>query len=104
MFLEMKPTLEKFLQDEKNKIVPKNFKGEIKYIVSKHLHPDEEMIHFLTNLKSELIVVSTRGKHGIKGTFHKLLYRPDGEACPLPYFGSETFRRANALNSIKSTS
>jgi nucleotide-binding universal stress UspA family protein len=69
MFLEMKPTLEKFLQDEKNKIVPNNYKGEIQYIVSKHLHPDEEMIHFLNNLKSELIVVSTRGKHGVKGLF-----------------------------------
>ncbi len=92
-FLQMKPTLENFLKEEKNKIIPKNFSGEIKYIVSKHLHPDEEMIHFLRELKAKLVVVSTRGKHGLKGLFtssftdrmvkfspcHILVLRPEGE-------------------------
>jgi nucleotide-binding universal stress UspA family protein len=68
-FLEMKPTLERFLQEEKNKIIPKSFLGEIKYIVSKHLHTDEEMMHFLKETNANLVVVSTRGKHGIKGLF-----------------------------------
>lgn len=68
-FLQMKPTLENFLKEEKNKIIPKNYTGDIQYIVSKHLHPDEDMIHFLRELKTKLIVVSTRGKHGLKGLF-----------------------------------
>jgi len=96
MFLEMKPTLENFLKDEKNKIVPRKYDGEIQYIVSKHLHPDEEMIQYLTKLKSELVVVSTRGKHGMKGLFtssftdrmvklapcHILVLRPLGVLTP----------------------
>lgn len=68
-FLQMKPTLENFLKEEKNKIIPKDYLGQIQYIVSKHLHPDEEMIHFLKELKTKLVVVSTRGKHGLKGLF-----------------------------------
>lgn len=68
-FQEMKPTLEKFLQEESKKIIPLNYKGNIQFIVTKHLHPDEEMVHQLNELNSKLVVVSTRGKRGLKGFF-----------------------------------
>jgi nucleotide-binding universal stress UspA family protein len=69
-FTEMKPTLMKFLKDESQKILPKNFLGMVGYEITKDFHPEEEVIEFLKKVNATLIVVATRGKHGFKGLFH----------------------------------
>jgi nucleotide-binding universal stress UspA family protein len=69
-FREMVPTLEQHLKSEAQKIVPKNFKGKINFHVSKEFSPEDGIIHSLKEFKTELLVLSTRGKHGFQGIFH----------------------------------
>ena len=69
-FREMAPTLEKFLKDEAKKILPPDFHGDISYEVTNNYHPEEEVIDFLKNFDADLIVVATRGRHGLDSLFH----------------------------------
>lgn len=69
-YRDMLPTIEKFLREESAKILPRDFKGQVTYQVTKDFHPEEEVIDILKTAKSTLIVVATRGKHGFEGLFH----------------------------------
>lgn len=67
---EMIPTFKKFLENEGQKIIPSSFKGQINYEVKSDFHPNEKIIEYLQETKTELLVLSTRGKHGLDGFFH----------------------------------
>ena len=69
-YKEMEPTIEKYLKDEAKKILPSDFKGPVQFHVTNDFHPEEEVIDLLKELKATLIVVATRGKHGLEGLFH----------------------------------
>lgn len=69
-YQEMVPTLDKFLKDEAQKIVPVDFKGKIEFLLTKDFNPEEEMVDILKNIEATLVVVATRGKHGFEGLFH----------------------------------
>ena len=69
-FKEMVPTLEKFLRDEAQKILPPSFRGECYFHLSRDFSPEEEMITLLKKTNVSVVVVSTRGKHGLDGIFH----------------------------------
>lgn len=69
-YLEMLPTLDKFLKDESKKILPFGYKGDVYFHISKEFAPEEEIVKQLKILGSDLIVVSTAGKHGFEGLFH----------------------------------
>ena len=69
-YVEMVPTIKRFLEDEARKIVPSDFKGKISFKVTKDFHPEEEVIDILKQLQATLIVTATRGKHGLDGLFH----------------------------------
>jgi len=67
---EMTPTLNKFLEDEAKKILPTDYSGRTYFHLEADFSPDEEMTTLLKKIHADLIVVSTRGKHGIEGLFH----------------------------------
>ncbi len=69
-YQEMIPTLEKYLRDEAQKIIPSQFQGEVYFHLTRDFSPEEEMISMLKKLEVSLVVVSTRGKHGFEGLFH----------------------------------
>jgi len=69
-YQEMIPTLEKFLRDEAQKIMPATYKGEVQFHLTRDFSPEEQMIDLLKKIKADLVVVSTRGKHGFSGLFH----------------------------------
>ncbi len=69
-YKEMIPTLKKFLEDEAKKILPPEFKGQIHYHTELHAHPSEAICQKVKELKANLVVLSTRGKHGFEGLFH----------------------------------
>lgn len=69
-YREMVPTLEKFLRDEAQKIIPADFTGEINYLVTKDFNPEEEVIDYLKKIGASLLVVSTRSLHGINRWFN----------------------------------
>lgn len=69
-YQEMIPTLEKYLRDEAQKIIPSDFHGEVYFHLTRDFSPEEEMIATLKKLNVTLLVVSTRGKHGFEGLFH----------------------------------
>ena len=68
-FQEMMPTLDQYLRDEAKKIIPPQFKGEVYYHLSRDFSPEEEMISLLKETNVDLLVVSTRAKHGFAGLF-----------------------------------
>ena len=61
---------EKFLRDEAQKIMPATYKGEVQFHLTRDFSPEEQMIDLLKKIKADLVVVSTRGKHGFSGLFH----------------------------------
>jgi nucleotide-binding universal stress UspA family protein len=65
----MVPALDKFLHEEAQKILPKEFTGTVTFDVAKGFNPEDEAINFLKRVNASLIVVATRGKHGFKGLF-----------------------------------
>lgn len=69
-YQEMVPTLEKYLREEAGKIIPPGFSGKIDYHILRDFSPEEEMVDTLKHLGVTLVVVSTRGKHGLDGFFH----------------------------------
>ena len=69
-YKEMVPTLEKYLREEAQKIIPKDYLGEVYFHLTRDFSPEEEMIATLKKLDTTLVVVSTRGKHGFEGLFH----------------------------------
>lgn len=69
-YQDMVPTLDKFLKDEARRILPVDFKGKVEFLVTKDFNPEEEIIDILKNVNATLIVVATRGKHGLEGFFH----------------------------------
>jgi len=66
----MIPALEMHLRDEAQKIIPKEYLGEVYFHLNRDFSPDEEMIDILKKTNVSLVVVSTRGKHGFSGLFH----------------------------------
>ncbi len=68
-YREMIPTLEQHMKDESKKILPKDFKGDIGFHLKKEFSPEDEVISTIKSLQSDLLVVSTRGKHGFQGLF-----------------------------------
>jgi nucleotide-binding universal stress UspA family protein len=69
-YQEMLPTLDKYLREEAQKIIPKEYSGEVFFHLTRDFSPEEEMIRILKKTNVGLIVVSTRGKHGFAGLFH----------------------------------
>jgi nucleotide-binding universal stress UspA family protein len=69
-YQEMVPTLEKYLRDEAQKIIPEKYHGEVYFHLTRDFSPEEEMIGVLKKTKVDLLVLSTRGKHGFEGLFH----------------------------------
>jgi hypothetical protein len=69
-FREMEPTLKKFLKDESERILPKDFNGEVTFEVTNNYHPEDEVIEILKDFEANLIVVATRGRHGLDSLFH----------------------------------
>jgi nucleotide-binding universal stress UspA family protein len=69
-YREMIPTLEKYLREEAQKIIPSDYRGEVYFHLNRDFSPEEEMIATLKKLGTTLVVVSTRGKHGFEGLFH----------------------------------
>jgi len=69
-YQEMAPTLEKYLRDEAQKIIPEKYRGEFFFHLTRDFSPEEEMIGVLKKTNVDLLVVSTRGKHGFEGLFH----------------------------------
>ncbi len=68
-FKEMAPTLTKFMKDEAHKIIPRDFHGKAHFHLASDFNPAEEITRQIKSLKNNLIVVSTRGKHGFEGLF-----------------------------------
>ena len=66
----MIPSLEMHLRDEAQKIIPKEYRGEVYFHLNRDFSPEEEMIDILKKTNVSLVVVSTRGKHGFSGLFH----------------------------------
>lgn len=69
-YQEMTPTLQTYLRDEAQKIIPDSFKGQVHFHLTRDFNPGDEMIATLKKLEASLVVVSTRGKHGFEGLFH----------------------------------
>ena len=69
-FLELEPTLQKYLRDEAQKIIPPDYTGECYFHVTRDFSPEDEMIGLLKKYDASLVVVSTRGKHGFDGLFY----------------------------------
>lgn len=69
-FQDMAPALERFVQEEAKKILPPNFPGKVSMQLTKDFDPQEEVIDILKDRMATLIVVATRGKHGLDGLFH----------------------------------
>ncbi len=66
----MIPTLNKFLEDESKKIIPESFKGKIFYHTKLDFNPAEAVTLLCKEFQVDLVVLSTRGKHGFEGIFH----------------------------------
>lgn len=69
-YQEMVPTLNHFLREESQKIIPKDYSGEVYFHLNRDFSPEEEMIKIIKETHASLVVVSTRGKHGFNGLFH----------------------------------
>lgn len=69
-YQDMVPALDSFLKDEARKILPEDYRGTVSFEITKDFHPEEELIDLLKKFKATLIVVATRGKHGLDGFFH----------------------------------
>jgi nucleotide-binding universal stress UspA family protein len=69
-YREMEPTIKKFLEQEAGHILPADYHGPVSFLVTKDFHPEERLIDILKDLKATLVVVATRGKHGLEGLFH----------------------------------
>src|SRR5205823_3432926 len=67
---ELIPSLEKYLKDESQKILPESFNGNVFFHVQRDFNPAEEIVNVIKNLGVTLLVVSTQGKHGFEGLFH----------------------------------
>lgn len=67
---EMRPVMMKFLADEARKILPKDFRGEAVYQVEADFNPQEAIVALVRAVKPDVVVASTRGKHGFQGLFH----------------------------------
>jgi nucleotide-binding universal stress UspA family protein len=69
-FKSMIPTLNNFLKDQGKKIVSPSFQGDIHYHLKLDFKPLDVIIDLIKKLDSSMVVVSTKGKHGIEGFFH----------------------------------
>lgn len=70
VFEEMKPTLLKFLEEQKAKIIPAEFKGNALLHVDCSFDPEETMVSKLKEIHASVVVVSTHGRKGFDGLFH----------------------------------
>jgi nucleotide-binding universal stress UspA family protein len=66
----MLPTLTKFLEDEAKKIIPSSFRGKITFHTQLDFNPAEAVTRLIKDIGCDLVVLSTRGKHGFEGLFH----------------------------------
>jgi nucleotide-binding universal stress UspA family protein len=69
-YQSMVPTLEKLMREEMKKIIPKSFAGEVYYHLARGFDPEDNVVGKIKELKTTLLVVATRGKHGLDGLFH----------------------------------
>ncbi len=69
-YQQMVPALEQHMRSEAMKILPRKFTGQVFYHLTKQFSVEEEVISLIKKLGLSLIVVSTRGIHGLKGLFH----------------------------------
>lgn len=69
-YREMTPTLEKFLRDESKKILPVDFAGNVDFLVNIDFNPEEQIVDYLKRIHASLLVVATRGIHGLSTLFH----------------------------------
>jgi nucleotide-binding universal stress UspA family protein len=69
-YQEMVPTLKTFLQDQARRIIPRHFQGEIAFYLDSDFSPEDGINEIIHKLKGDLLIVSTRGKHGLEGFFH----------------------------------
>lgn len=70
-YREMVPTLKNFLKEESKRILPSDYHGQVEFLLTEDFNPEEEVIDLLNDMGATLIVVATRGKHGLDGLFHK---------------------------------
>ena len=68
-YQDMLPALEKFMKEESQKILPKDFKGKITLDLTKDFHPEEDVVDMLIEKHATLLVVATRGKSGFESLF-----------------------------------
>lgn len=69
-YQDMLPALEKFMREESQKILPRDFAGKVTLQLTKDFNPEEDVVDILKQRKATLLVVATRGKHGFDGLFH----------------------------------
>ncbi len=69
-FNSMSPTLERFLREEAQKILPASFKQEVYFNLSCDFNPEEEVLSLIKKTGADLLVVTTLGRHGFPGIFH----------------------------------
>ncbi|HXH32646.1 MAG TPA: universal stress protein [Bacteriovoracaceae bacterium] len=69
-FLEMRPTLEQFMNDEARKIIPQEYQGGVAHRLAMDLNPEDRMIEIVKELGATLVVVTTKERHGLEGFFH----------------------------------
>lgn len=71
-FEEMKPSLEKYMKEESEKIIPKEHRPHIYFHVVSDFYPDEETVELLKKIEANLVVVATHEKHNL---FHRSFTR-----------------------------
>ncbi len=70
-YQDMIPTLDQFMRDESQKIIPFNFSGKTYYHLKKDFDPEEETEKILKALNADLVVVSPQDRHGFTSLFHR---------------------------------
>ena len=68
-FQEMKPTLDQFLRDEAKKILPADFNGQVSFHLEHSFNPEETINELIKKVNADVLVVGTRGKHGLDAFF-----------------------------------
>lgn len=69
-FLEITPTLSKFLEDESKKILPNDYKGKMTFEIERDSDPELETVEILKREDADFIVVSTHARHGLDSFLH----------------------------------
>lgn len=70
-YQQMRPTYERFLKNEAEKILPANFTGKVFYHVKKEFDPKEETETFLETINADLLVVCPQHRSALEAFFHR---------------------------------